>query len=188
MPSVHRLSFRATGTPASGPGSSPARTIAIDVVGVGHRPFPIVTSLKQCRSPSSSRMRSRDWREKRPGAEPTGTHRGGDLGEGREFGGGGRCHGASPMMRGTRKRSALGQRCLGEHGLAIEAGDRGVRTEHVLDRERVGRRGHVGGVETAHGIYVLEDGGQLRGACAQPPPRRRRAGRGAPRDALPRAR
>ena len=36
---MQRLSFNATGTPASGPGSSPDATMAVDSLGVGHGPL-----------------------------------------------------------------------------------------------------------------------------------------------------
>ena len=57
-PRVHRLSFSATGTPASGPGSSPAATRA-SIGAAAWRASSASTRLKACTSPSRSAMRAR---------------------------------------------------------------------------------------------------------------------------------
>ncbi len=58
MPLVHRLSFNAIGTPASGPGSRPAATAA-STAAASARAWSAVTRLKAWTSPSRSAMRSR---------------------------------------------------------------------------------------------------------------------------------
>jgi hypothetical protein len=58
IPRVHRLSFSATGTPASGPGSSP-RATAASTASAAPRASSAMTRLNACTSPSRASMARR---------------------------------------------------------------------------------------------------------------------------------
>ncbi len=85
MPRVQRLSFSATGTPASGPGSSPAATWSSTTTAAA-RASSARTRLKACSSPSRSSMRARCSSTTSRADRCSGSHGGGDLegGHGRD--------------------------------------------------------------------------------------------------------
>ena len=105
--------------------------------------------------------------EHRPGADPAGADGRGDLDRARPRqaaragAGAAGAHGASPRMRGTRKRSASTAGAWRQYLVAVEAGDDDVVAPHVGERQGVGGRGHAGGVEGLHVLGVVEHRAQL---------------------------
>jgi hypothetical protein len=147
-PRVHRLSLSATGTPASGPGSSPAATRSSTLpptpVRVGHDGG---EGGDLAVAGGDGREVGLDHVDRRalPGADG-----GGD--------GGGRAGALTPPPRGGRDPEAVvldgGRRR--QHLGPVEARADHVVAQHVDERERVGRRGHALGVERLDVLGVVE--------------------------------
>ena len=160
--------MRATGTPASGPGSRPAATAA-STASAAARAASAVTRLKAWTSASRRvdagqvlldhrRARSRPAGPRRRSSAA----RSGGAGTRRLAG-----HGASPRIRGTRKRSASTAGRLGQHLVPVEAGHGAVVAQHVDQRQGVGGRRHARGVQGLDVRGVLEHGAQLLGEAVQ---------------------
>ncbi len=109
---------------------------------------------------SSANTRLKAWISPLPGVDGgqmvlehvDGGHLPGPDGGGDGDGGDGQvaAHGSSPRMAGTRKRSDLDRRGLGQHLGAIEARTHDVGAKHVHQRQRMGGGRHVVEVERLH--------------------------------------
>ena len=160
-PRVQRLSLSATGTPASGPGSSPAATGA-SMASAAARASSAVTRLKAWMLGLAGLDDGEVLleRPRRPSARRRGRRR--------------RCR---VPRRGRRRRSRLLPRGSGAPGTG-RPGDLGRRGEHLVAVEsrarrrrraarcaagRGGRWADVGEVERLHVGGVVEDGGELAG-------------------------
>ena len=86
---------------------------------------------------------------------PTGAYVGRDLDRGR--------HGASPRMRGTRKRPSSASGAWASTSSRGTPGTRFIGPEDVHERERMRGRRHVGRVQRGDLGRVIEDGPELVG-------------------------
>ena len=153
-PRVQRLSFTATGTPASGPGSSPGGDPVVD-----RRRLPARVVVEHGEKGVDGTVGFVD------GGQVTLDHRGGRnraaahlLGQGQ-----GRGHWASPRIRGTRKRRSSTAGAWASTSSRSSDGRRIVGPEDVLQGQRMGGGLDTGGVEGGHLGGVVEDHGQLAG-------------------------
>ena len=186
MPSVQRLSFSATGTPASGPGSSPDPTMR-STASASAMAFSAVIALKQCRSPSRSATRSSELCEDRPGADLARADGRRDPGHGPDPGRLPRRHGASPMMRGTWKRSPSASGACARTVARSRLG----ATLSGGARSRPGTGGRSAERRRCRGDAPRPRARRSRTAAARSARSRRHLGRdgpGAPRGGRPRAR
>ena len=154
-PRVHRLSFSATGTPASGPGSRPAATAASTASACARASSPEDGEERVELAVAGRHRGQRLVRPPRgPTAGPTGPLRPGP----------GRCV-TAPHRRcaGTRKRWSSTAGATGQHLVAVEARAGLVGPQHVLEGDRVRRGLQVRQVERRHVGRVVEHGAQLRG-------------------------
>src|SRR5438477_5121393 len=178
-PRVQRLSFRATGTPASGPGSTPAATCR-STSSAAASASSISTLLNACSAPSpdstsdsassttSRAPRSPDRTEAATARAVTATA---PHPFGREIGcadnqlraQNGKGSSGFAQDAGDAKAAVLGGRRLGEHLVAVEALVGDVVAQDVGERQRVGGGRHARGVEGGDVGRVLEDGAQLLG-------------------------
>ena len=159
MPRVHRLSFRATGTPARGPGSSPAATRASMLVGRGpglvgeHE----VEGVELALALGDAAEVLLDDVGGRPLARP---RTAAAMLEGAR-------HGASPRMGGTRKRPSSTAGAAASTSSRSRQRPLDVGPQHV--DQRVGLRHGLDAVEV-EGVdvaEVVEHGGQLAGVALE---------------------
>ena len=190
---VHRLSLRATGTPASGPGSRPAATAA-STRSAAARARSAITRLKAWTSGLGGGDAGQVLLEHRSGPEPAGPDaaaisHGARPADRRRRAASPGAHGASPRIRGTRKRSLLDSRAPGARTSSrSRPGDDHVLAQHVGERQGVGGRRHARGVEGLDVPGVVEDRAQLLGEALQLVRRSAPAGPGGPRAPLRRSR
>jgi hypothetical protein len=156
-PRVHRLSLSATGTPASGPGSSPAATLLVHPAGrrscgVGHDGVEGVDVRRRRRrwprgGPSTTLAAERS--PVRTAAAMAAAVPGALTSPPRA-----RRHPEAVVLDRGRHRQHLGP---------VEARADHVLPQHVDEREGVAGRRHPLGVERLHVLGVVEHGGQLDG-------------------------
>src|SRR5581483_4042197 len=156
-PRVHMLSLRATGTPASGPGSSP-RASRPSRASAAARASSAITWLNACssgsRAPMALSASSTTWRAVRL---PSRTARAMSTAVSMVP------LGSFPQDAGYAEPVVLGRRCLCQHLVAVEAGLDLVGAQDVLERQRVGGGRHVGSVELLDVGGVVEHGAELGG-------------------------
>ena len=154
MPRVQRLSLSATGTPASGPGSSPSAT-ADRPRRAAARASSASTRLNACSSASACVDRGEVLVDDVDGRPLARTH-------------------LSPRCRRRRSRlfsedrrhaelAVLDRRRGAQHLVAIDARLHHVVAQHVHERVRMRRRRYAVGVERFDVGRVLEDRGELPG-------------------------